>query len=397
MTDYLMPSLGADMEDGRVVEWFVHPGDTVRRGDIVGVVDTAKGAIEIEIWLDGVVREIVVEPGTKVRVGALLLRLESPGNESPQPTAAPVAATAAPVPAPPAPEPRGLDDASKSQGPPTPASALAEPRASPAARREAKRRGVDLGAVRGSGPRGAIVLGDLGVSVEGTAAETPAVDRLTAMRKAIAAAMARSKREIPHYYLATAVNMRVALEWLESRNEGRRPEDRMLPVTLFLKAVATAAGEFGEFNGHWVEGALKPSESVHVGLAISLRGGGLVAPAIRDTDRRSLEDLAKAVTDLVLRAREGRLRSSEMTEATLTVTSLGDRGVETVFGVIYPPQVAIVGFGRMTVRASVESGVVSAVPVVDVTLSGDHRATDGHRGGLFLQEIADRLQRPGEL
>jgi pyruvate dehydrogenase E2 component (dihydrolipoamide acetyltransferase) len=217
------------------------------------------------------------------------------------------------------------------------------------------------------------------------------------MRKAIASAMARSKREIPHYYLATNTSLRAALGWLERRNSGRGPQDRVLPVTLFVKAVALAAREFPEFSGHWVEGTLRPSEAVHVGLAISLRGGGLVAPAIRDTDRRSLEELGAAVADLVQRAREGRLRSSELTEATLTVTSLGDRGVETVFGVIYPPQVALVGFGRVVERPWAGHGGVGVTPVVQITLSGDHRATDGHRGGLFLQDVADRLQHPEDL
>jgi pyruvate dehydrogenase E2 component (dihydrolipoamide acetyltransferase) len=217
------------------------------------------------------------------------------------------------------------------------------------------------------------------------------------MRKAIGAAMARSKREIPHYYLATATSLRAPLAWLEGRNAGTAPQDRILPVTLFVKAVALAALEFPEFNGHWVDGALKPSAAVHAGLAISLRGGGLVAPAIRDAHRRSLEELGGAVTDLAQRAREGRLRSSEMTEATLTITSLGDRGVETVFGVIYPPQVAIVGFGRIVERPWAEGGEARVAPVVQITLSGDHRATDGHRGGLFLQEVAERLQRPEAL
>jgi pyruvate dehydrogenase E2 component (dihydrolipoamide acetyltransferase) len=406
VTDYRMPSLGADMEDGRVVEWFVRPGDAVHRGDVVGVVDTAKGAIEIEIWLDGVVEEIVVGPGTKVPVGAVLLRLRSmeekalaaaePPREPPVP-AEPPARSAPPstVGAAPAESPESAAAVPAAREPVTPP---AGPRASPAARREARRRGIDLEGVRGSGPAGAIVLGDLTPPGRGEPeAEAHVADRLTAMRKAIAAAMARSKREIPHYYLATATSLRAALAWLERRNSGRRPEGRILPVTLFVKAVARAAREFPEFSGHWVEDTLRPSEAVHVGLGISLRGGGLVAPAIRDADRRSLEELGAAVTDLVQRAREGRLRSSEMTEATLTVTSLGDRGVETVFGVIYPPQVALVGFGRIVERPRAGREGVEVVPVVDITLSGDHRATDGHRGGLFLQDIADRLQRPEDL
>jgi pyruvate dehydrogenase E2 component (dihydrolipoamide acetyltransferase) len=214
------------------------------------------------------------------------------------------------------------------------------------------------------------------------------------MRDAIAAAMSRSKREIPHYYLGTTVTMQRATGWLAERNRTRAPDARILLVALTLKGVALAAREFPDMNGHWVEGRHRPSERVHLGLAISLRTGGLIAPAIHDVDRKTLEELTAAVTDLVQRARSGRLRSSEVTDATLTVSSLGDRGVDRLYGVIYPPQVALVGVGRMVDRPWAVAGAVTVHPVVDITLSGDHRASDGHRGGLFLDRIGDFLQRP---
>jgi len=217
------------------------------------------------------------------------------------------------------------------------------------------------------------------------------------MRQAIAAAMAKSKREIPHYYLSTMVDMGPAVEWLAGRNRDRPPAERVLLAALELKAVALALRDFPDFNAWWVDGRLVPQPGVHIGVAISLRAGGLVTPAIHDADGRSLDDLMRALNDLVERSRGGALRSSELTDGTITVTSLGDRGVDAVFGVIYPPQVAIVGFGRIAARPLVVDGQVAARPAVTVSLSADHRASDGHRGALFLARVEQLLQEPGGL
>jgi pyruvate dehydrogenase E2 component (dihydrolipoamide acetyltransferase) len=401
MADYLMPSLGADMKDGRVVEWLVKPGDTVRRGQVVGVVDTEKGAIEIEIWEDGVIGEILVEPGRKVPVGEALFRYERVAAAGVGPGALAQSAPAS------APRPEGRREPAAPTVPTavTAAAVPAQPaqgvRASPAARRRARELGIDLSAVLGSGPEGAVVLEDVERHHEGVEKPVPETSPPTAategMRAAIAAAMTRSKRDIPHYYLGTTVTLRKATDWLAAHNRERAPDARTLPVALTLKAVALAALEFPEMNGHWIDGRLRSSERVHAGLAISLRTGGLIAPAIHDVDRKTLDALTADVKDLVQRARAGRLRSSEVTDATLTVSSLGDRGVDRLYGVIYPPQVALVGVGRMVDRPWAAEGVLAVHPVVEITLSGDHRASDGHRGGLFLERIGDLLQRPEEL
>jgi len=132
-------------------------------------------------------------------------------------------------------------------------------------------------------------------------------------------------------------------------------------------------------------------------VAISLRGGGVVAPALHDADRQSLGDLMRNFRDLVQRARAGGLRSSELSDPTITVTSLGEQGVETVFGIIYPPQVAIVGFGKIVERPWSVGGRIVSRPLVTATLSADHRVTDGHRGGLFLVAVDRLLQEPGRL
>lgn len=160
---------------------------------------------------------------------------------------------------------------------------------------------------------------------------------LGSLRQAIADAMARSKREIPHYYLGTRIDVTAALDWLAGENRDRPTSERILSAALLLKATGLALREVPRLNGLWREGELEVRDRIHVGVGISLRGGGLVAPALHDVDRRAVDDLSRGLVDLVNRARSGRLRSSEVTDATITVSNLGDRGVETVYGIIYPP------------------------------------------------------------
>ena len=380
-----MPSLGADMEAGTLVEWLKRPGDPVRRGDIVAVVETQKGAIEIDIFEDGVIERWLVEPGTTVPVGTPLALIAGA-----QPA---VVAKVLEVPAPPAaPAP-----AAPPRVEPPPAAGRA--RASPAARRLASERGIALSGLSGSGPGGAILYADVERAAAG-AASGPALTKrldLKEMRRAIAAAMARSKREIPHYYLSTTVDLTRALAWLEATNATRSPAQRLLLAALLLKAVARALGEAPEFNGFFTAEGFQPGSGIHIGTAIAIRGGGLIAPAIRDADKLSLDELMARLRDLVTRARSGALRSSELSDPTITVTNLGERSVETVFGVIYPPQVALVGFGMPVERPWVVAGEVAARHVLTTTLAADHRASDGHRGALFLADIDRRLQSPETL
>jgi pyruvate dehydrogenase E2 component (dihydrolipoamide acetyltransferase) len=387
MAEFRMPSLGADMEAGTLVAWKVKPGDAVRRGDVVAVVETDKGAIEVEIWEDGVVGEIHVEEGARVPVGTVLATVRSPGAA---PAAPPPERPARPPPATAPGPPPGAPPPGAAASPAAPPSAAPgeRVRASPAARSRARELGVDLGAVRGTGPGGAVTVSD----VEG-AGRRPG----PSIRHAIAAAMARSKREIPHYYLGTEVDLSRAMAWLGAENARRGVAERLLPVVLLLKAVACAAREVPEVNGFYAEGAFRPAEAVHLGVAISLRRGGLVAPALHDVDRKPLGDLMRELDDLVGRARSGGLRSSELADATLTVTSLGDLGVAAVYGVIYPPQVALVGLGRILERPWAAGGRIEARPVVTATLSGDHRVSDGIRGAQFLAALDRRLQAPEAL
>ena len=404
MVEFRMPSLGADMEAGTLVEWLVKPGDRVKRGDVVAVVETQKGAIEIEIFETGRIEQILVDVDAKVPVGTPLARVLTDLEVQ---TGSLAPAHAAPIPPPTA---ASTTPPSVRQAPVKPASPLRPPapapgvaaraRASPAARRLAEMRGVDLASITGSGPAGAITHADVERSLAATAAPEKkraiGID-LGAMRTAIAAAMARSKREIPHYYLEHQVDVTACERWLTDVNATRPPDSRLLIGALAVKSVALTARRFPAFNGFYRNGGFEPAAAVHVGVAIAIRGGGLAAPALHDADRLSIDELMTRMRDLVRRTRAGHIRSSEMSDPTITVSSLGERGVEVLYGIIYPPQVAIVGFGKVVTRPWVVDGAIGPRSLVTITLSADHRASDGHAGALFLAEIGKLLQEPDKL
>ncbi len=482
-----MPTLGADMEAGKLVEWLVKSGDLVKRGQVIAIVETDKGAVEVECWDDGVVEALVVQPVTEVPVGTVLATLagdrcagrDGVASAAIEPVARGAESSAGAARAD-SPESRGTRRRRASgEATPTPAETAAAPiasdgagcdvrtaaptagrlRATPAARRRAQELGIDLATVTASAADGAIALEDVERAAAGaaksatgnaapTSASTGAVDapktapvqtraastvttsapamaattsdhsavstgtrppppeaarttspadRQAAMRDAIASAMAKSKREIPHYYLGQWIDLSRATAWLAARNAERPVTERVLFAAVLLTAIARTLRDVPELNGFWVDGGFRPAAAIHLGVGIALRGGGLVAPAIHDAGERSVDDMMRALSDLVQRARGGSLRSSELTDATVTVTNLGDQGVETVYGVIYPPQVALVGLGKVVQRPWAEDGAVSVRPLIHATLSADHRASVGHRGALFLAALDRILQSPEDL
>ncbi|WP_344384068.1 dihydrolipoamide acetyltransferase family protein [Streptomyces thermolineatus] len=548
MPEFTMPALGADMEEGTLLEWLVHPGDQVHRGEVVAVIETAKSTVEIESFDEGTVERLLVEPGTRVPVGAPLAVI-APGAaagapaEPPRPAgparaaepahAAEPARGAGPAeqqerrgPSGPAAEPAGPAAAQAepagrplpagrpaAAGPAVPAAELPEPASGPAhapapgagttfsplvrrlaeqervdlsavrgtgrggkvtrsdvrhaartgtrprvtpfARRLAAELGVDPAGVRGTGPDGAVRADDVRRAAARTSADrharpvsalaeapapapeapaavpeapaavppaaerpgavaggeqeagpeappvaapaAPAADRQAALRRAIGTLMSRSKHEIPHYYLSTTVDLAAAVAWMRDHNRACPVAERLVPAALLLKAAALGAREVPEVNGFWTDDRFVPGGGVHLGVAVSLRGGGLLAPALRDADTLPLPRLMSALRDLVARARTGRLRGSEAGDPTITVTNLGDQGVEAVFGVIYPPQVALVGFGRVTERPVAVDGMLGVRPAVTATLSADHRAGDGAVGARYLSAVDRLLQKPEEL
>jgi pyruvate dehydrogenase E2 component (dihydrolipoamide acetyltransferase) len=382
MPEITLPSLGAEMEEGTVLEWYIKPGDQVEYGDIVALLDTEKAEIEMEAFETGTVESLLVERGQTVAVGTPMVRL---------------GATRSDAAAPPRPIPTA-ESVPSTPSPPSPTAAKRS-RATPLARRIARERGIDLASLSGSGPGGAILEADIPTSAAGSAAHETRDEshRVARRREIIAAAMSRSKREIPHYYLSTPIQIDNTLNWLANHNAGRDINNRLLLPALLIKAVAKSAQEFPELNGHWRENGFHPEESVHVGMVVSLRTGGLVVPTIHSADERSVSDVMRELRDVVGRARAGRLRSGELRDATITLTSLGDQGSEMIFGVIYPPQVAIVGFGGVYPGLCAEGDLHGTRPVIRASLAADHRASDGQRGSRFLESIARALRDPEQL
>lgn len=390
MAEFVMPTLGADMTAGTLLGWMKKPGDEVKRGDIIAEVDTDKGVIEVEVFNSGVIEKLLVEPGAEVPVGtALAIIREELEEGGPKIVEKTPAKTEPAVPVPPlSPKPSLV---------PIPAPRL---RASPSAKKLAAEMGIDLGTVTGTGPGGRIQREDVERAAPSKTARpelSAQAERIARMRRTIGAAMARSKREIPHYYLSTTIDMAAAVTWLAEENLKRPVVDRLLYGVLLIKSVARALSEVPELNSIWKDDAPVPCTDINVGVAISLRQGGLIAPALRNADRQSLDDLMRNFRDLVKRARAGSLRSSELSDSTITVTSLGELGVETVYGIIYPPQVALVGFGKVAERPWCVNGQIVSRPTLVATLSADHRVSDGHRGGLFLSAIDRLLQEPAKL
>lgn len=437
-----MPSLGADMTEGTVTRWLVKPGDPVRRGDIVVEIETDKADMEVEIFQSGAVEKLLVPEGERVAVGTPLALIATGG--APVPAVAPAPAEVAPAAppvarapgsgAPAAPPLRatptakvlarelGIDlattpgsglggaitradveHAAKRASPTIPGPPARRLLVSPRARKLARDRGIDLATVTGTGPGGSVTAADLDrvvpplPPVPPPAASTAGPAPRGQSRKPVAALMERANREIPHYYLGVDIDMSRALAWLREENRRRPVTERILYSALLLKATALAAHEVPEVNGHYTENGFEPSATVNLGVAISLRGGGLVAPAILDASNRPLGDLMLELAGLVKRSRAGRLRASEMSSSTLTVTNLGELGVDFVYGVIYPPQVALVGFGRVVEKPWAENGMLAVRPVITATLAADHRVSDGHRGGTFLATINRLLQEPEHL
>jgi len=392
MIEFKMPSLGADMEDGTLREWKVKPGDTVHRGDIIADVETMKGIIEIEVFDEGIVEKLLIKEDEKVPVGTVMALIK------------PLAAEAE-IKKEKLPEAKPVEIHPIEEKPATPTMPAHEGvRASPLAKRIAAENHLDLSAIHGTGEGGAITredvekaIGERDIKLKPRTPETPAPAASTeSIRMAVAAAMSKSNREIPHYYLEIAIDVSKAMAWLTEANRQRPVQKRLLPVVLLIKAVAKSLLEFPDLNAVW-ENGLQQKKDINIGFVVSLRTGGLVVPAIHHADEKSLDEIMETLNDLIPRARALKLRSSELSESTMTLTNLGDGGADAVFGVIYPPQVAIVGFGGIAEQPFAENGMVGVRPILHATLAGDHRATDGLTGSRFLATLKNHLQKPETL
>ncbi len=371
-----MPSLGADMEQGTLVEWLKQPGDVIHRGDVLAVVETQKGAIEIEVFSDGVLRDCRASPGERVPVGEVIAILDS-DDTSTMPTVKP-SFSAVPLHQP--------VSAERLPG---------KPKITPAARRLAQQFGLDVSniAADSSGVVGLRQVQASSTVTSTSEVRTSGID-FKEMRKAIAAAMARSKREIPHYYVSSDLDVTALMDWLAQANASRSVADRLLYAVPLFRILARTLVETPELNGHYEQGTFSPAQTVNAGIAVAMRGGGLVAPSIQDVAGKSIDELRESLTDLVGRVRSGRLRSSELSNATVTFSNLGERTADTLMPIIYPPQVAIIGCGQIVRRPWVKDGEVQVRQVMSVTVAGDHRVSDGRSAARFLSRLEQRLITP---
>ena len=393
MIEFKMPSLGADMEAGTLIEWRKKSGDHVKRGDIIAEVETQKGLIEVEVFDEGIVSELLIKEGTKVPVGTLLAlinpkesELETPKEVSPEKTEI---------------QPTEEKIAEKTVGEKLEETHL---KASPLAKRIASENGIELSKIQGTGEERVITKEDVenAIAQRDKITEIPKESfenkeesgfKMDSIRAAVAAAMSKSNREIPHYYLDKKIDITKSLDWLFEKNQQRPIQKRLLIAALLIKAVAKSLVDYPDLNAVW-EGGLQRKKEINIGFVVSLRGGGIIVPAIHNTDSKSVEEIMEALNDIIPRARAMKLRSSELSDSTITITNMGEGGADLVYGIIYPPQVAIIGFGSSSEQPFSENGMVGVRTVLNATLAGDHRATDGLVGSDFLATLNKNLQNP---
>ncbi|MEN2282825.1 dihydrolipoamide acetyltransferase family protein [Algoriphagus sp. SE2] len=402
MIKFQMPNLGADMEAGTLVEWRKQPGELLHRGDIIADVETQKGLIEIEVFDEGTLEKFLVKEGEKVPVGTVLALIND-GKAEVSESAVPEEEAAKP-------EIHPIEE--RPETPQKKTKKGERIKISPLARIIAEENHVDISLLKGTGPEGSIVKKDIEKAISEGVQQTQETQKKTdevkevsaksaapnanAMRMAVAAAMSKSNREIPHYYLEKRVDMSKAMDWVKEANKERPIQKRLLPVALLIKAVAKALDDVPDLNATWENGILRKNE-INIGFVVSLRSGGIVVPAILQTDSKTVDEIMENLNDIIPRARAFKLKSSELSQSTFTITSIGEGGADKVFGLIYPPQVGIVGFGEISEQPFADEGMLGIRPVVDVTLAADHRATDGIIGSKFLASLNRHLQNPEEL
>lgn len=397
MIEFVMPSLGADMEDGTLVEWRKKKGDTVKRGDIIAEVETQKGLIEIEIFDEAVIEKLLIGPGTKVPVGSPLA-LINPIHDKAETIVTTTAKKDLIHP---------IIEKEKTPASPT-VSSDDRIKISPLAKRIATENNIDTSTLSGSGENGAITKEDVEKSIAkklkgalsqealGTTTEDETASASISIRAAVAAAMSKSNREIPHYYLEKTIDMTKALVLMNKANKERPVKQRLLPAALLIKAVALSLQEVPELNALWDNG-LQIRSDINIGFVVSLRKGGIKVPAIHAANLKTIDEIMSALNDIIPRAKALKLRSSELSDSTITITSIGEGGADSVYGIIYPPQVAIIGFGNISEQPFAENGMLGVRSIVRVTVSADHRATDGLIGSRFLTALNRHLQNPASL
>jgi len=405
-TSIVMPQMGYDMQQGTVVRWHKQEGDPVARGDVLADIETDKATVEFEAFVSGILRKIVAQEGIAIPVGDLIAVITGPdealpegllpgtgsgntddapaGNGATSVAAQPVSTVAS---APPAAAPGG------------------EVRASPIARRLAREQGIDLAVVTGTGPGGRIVEQDVLNHLEaasqsssntaGASAEPERVD-LSRMRQTIAKVTSDSKRDIPHFYVSSEVDMTKATEMRGDLNEVLSTDSRVSVNDLVVKACAMALQKFPKFNAFYQGGHLQMNPDINIGIAIALESG-LIVPGINGCQAKSLVEIAAASRDLIARAHSGTLRNEEYSGTTFSVSNLGMFDVDSFTAIIYPPHAAILAVGRVKEQAVARDGQVTVAQIMTATLSVDHRVADGAEAARFIMEIKGLLEKPAAL
>ena len=450
-TSIVMPQMGYDMHEGKVVRWLKKEGEEVTRGEVIAEIETDKATVEYEAYTGGVMAKIVAEEGVAIPVGGLIAVMTAPGEaipediltdaaiasaaDSPAPAAAAVEAPEAPIPAVVAPadteevrasplarrlaRERGFDLAIitgtgpggriteadiPEQGAAAAPAALASSngyiKASPLAKRLARERGIDLASLTGTGPGGRVIEVDVpehaGPAAAGSAAPATLVSdnvELSRMRQAIARVTSDSKRDAPHFYVAVDVDMTKAMSFRRDLNDELDAENRVSVNDLIVKASAIAIGRHPKFNSFFRDDHLQMNAAINVGIAIALESG-LIVPGINGCERKSLVEIAAASRDLVSRANSGTLRNDEYSGTTFSVSNLGAFDIESFTAIIFPPHAAILAVGTVKEQPVVRDGELAIAQIMKATLSTDHRVADGAEAAQFLVEIKKLLQNP---
>jgi pyruvate dehydrogenase E2 component (dihydrolipoamide acetyltransferase) len=422
-TNVIMPALEMAQETGKVVRWLKAPGDTVRKGEPILEIETDKVTVEIESPASGVLRDVTAQEGDVVPVGqtiAIIVEAGAPAPARAVPPPAPTRAATAPSPevtvrasplARKIAEEQGIDLAhvkaaggriqkadvlahlaTRTQTGPINGQAAHLTPASPKARRLATERGLDIAELRGSGPGGAVLTGDvLAAAAPRVEVRAPsAAPAVGTVWRIMAERMTQSWTTAPHFYLVREVNASRLTAW---RDRAKTQIPGITYTDLLVKLVAAAIAQHLRVNVSWKDGAIVQHSDVNIGLAAAIEDG-LVVPVIHRADTLSLADLAARRADLASRAQSGKLRPADIQGGTFTISNLGMYGVDAFNAIVNPPQAAILAVGRIADRVVAVNGQPAVQPMMVLTLSCDHRAVDGARGARFLSELAELIEEP---
>ena len=436
-TNVIMPALELAQETGKVLRWMKAPGDTVRKGEPIVEIETDKVTVEIESPASGVLSQVTAQEGDVVPVGQTIALIaaagEIPTSATPSPTGSPAihspqgrgqgeGARAEGIKASPLArriaEEHGVDLAriktasgkiekadvlafveSRKLAPTNGAVVVRLVAASPKARRLAAERGVELSALRGSGPGGAVLVADVPAVAAPVATTTgpltlPSPQRgegVSTVWRIMAERMTASWTTAPHFYLVREVNVARLVAWLATAR--KQTGAHITYSDLLVKLVAATLAQHPRINVSWKDGALERHTEINIGLAVALEDG-LVVPVIARADTLGLKDIATRREDLVARAQAGKLRPADIQGGVFTISNLGMYGVDAFSAIVNPPQAAILAVGRIADRVVPVNGQPAVQPTMTLTLSCDHRAVDGARGAQFLGALADLIEEP---